>query len=45
MKQKKGFTLREVCGQKVVVAEGLEAINFGVADEFLFMSINNISNK
>lgn len=29
MKQKKGFTLREVCGQKVVVAEGLEAINFG----------------
>ena len=29
MKQKKGFALREVCGKKVVVAEGLEAINFG----------------
>ena len=29
MKQKKGFVLREVCGEKVIVAEGLETINFG----------------
>ena len=29
MKQKKGLTLRDVCGKKVIVAEGLEAINFG----------------
>ena len=29
MKLKKGFVLREVCGEKVVVGEGLETINFG----------------
>ena len=29
MKLKSGFVLREVCGQKVIVAEGLEAIDFG----------------
>ena len=29
MKQKKGFTLRQVCGENVIVGEGLEAINFG----------------
>ena len=29
MKLKKGFVLREVCGEKVIVAEGLETINFG----------------
>ena len=29
MKQRKGFVLREVCGEKVIVGEGLEAVNFG----------------
>ena len=29
MKQKEGFVLREVCGEKVIVGEGLGAINFG----------------
>ena len=29
MKQKKGFVLREVCGEKVIVGEGLGAVNFG----------------
>jgi hypothetical protein len=29
MKLKKGFVLREVCGERVVVGEGLETINFG----------------
>ena len=29
MKLKKGFVLREVCGQKVIVAEGLSAVDFG----------------
>ena len=29
MKIKKGFVLREVCGEKVIVGEGLDAINFG----------------
>ena len=29
MKLKSGFILREVCGQKVIVAEGLEAVDFG----------------
>ena len=29
MKIKKGFVLREVCGQNVIVGEGLEALNFG----------------
>lgn len=28
MKQKSGFTLRNVCGEHVIVAEGLEVINF-----------------
>ncbi len=28
MRQKKGFVLREVCGENVIVAEGLEVINF-----------------
>lgn len=28
MRQKKGFTLRNVCGENVIVAEGLEVINF-----------------
>lgn len=28
MKKKKGFTLRNVCGEHIVVAEGLENINF-----------------
>ena len=28
MKQKKGFVLREVCGEKVIVGEGIEAVNF-----------------
>lgn len=29
MRIKKGFVLREVCGQSVIVGEGLDAINFG----------------
>ena len=29
MKIKKGFVLREVCGEHVIVGEGLGAINFG----------------
>ena len=29
MKIKKGFVLREVCGERVIVGEGLGAINFG----------------
>ncbi len=29
MKQKKGFVLREVCGERVIVGEGLGAIDFG----------------
>ena len=29
MKIKKGFVLREVCGEKVIVGEGLRAVNFG----------------
>lgn len=29
MKKKKGFVLREVCGEKVLMGEGLEAIDFG----------------
>ncbi len=28
MKQKKGFTLRDVCGEHVIVAEGVENIDF-----------------
>ena len=29
MKLKKGFVLREVCGEKVIVGEGVETVNFG----------------
>ena len=29
MKKKNGFAIREVCGEKVIIGEGLEAINFG----------------
>ncbi|MBR1410453.1 MAG: PqqD family protein [Prevotella sp.] len=29
MKQKKGFVLRQVCGENVIVGEGLGAVNFG----------------
>lgn len=29
MKIKKGFVLRQVCGQHIIVAEGLESLNFG----------------
>ena len=29
MRIKKGFVLREVCGQHVIIGEGLGAINFG----------------
>lgn len=28
MRQKKGFTLRDVCGEKVIMAEGIEVVNF-----------------
>ena len=29
MRQKKGFVLRVVCGEHVIVGEGLGAVNFG----------------
>jgi hypothetical protein len=29
MKQKKGFVLRDVCGENVIVGEGIETIDFG----------------
>ncbi len=29
MKLKKGFVLREVCGEQVVLGEGLNAVDFG----------------
>lgn len=29
MRQKEGFILRDVCGEKVIVGEGLEVIDFG----------------
>jgi hypothetical protein len=29
MKIKEGFVLRQVCGENVIVGEGLDAINFG----------------
>ena len=29
MKLKKGFVLREVCGENVIIGEGLETVNFG----------------
>lgn len=28
MRQKKGFVLREVCGENVIVAEGIDVIDF-----------------
>lgn len=28
MRIKKGFVLREVCGERVIIGEGLDAINF-----------------
>ena len=28
MKQKKGFALRTVCGENIIVAEGLETVDF-----------------
>ena len=29
MKQKEGFVLREICGEKAVIAEGLKVVDFG----------------
>lgn len=29
MKIKKGFVLREVCGEKIIVGEGAETVDFG----------------
>ena len=29
MRIKQGFVLRDVCGEKVIVGEGLGAVNFG----------------
>ena len=29
MRQKKGLVLRDVCGEKVIIGEGLEAMDFG----------------
>ena len=29
MRQKKGFVLRDICGEKAIVGEGLETVNFG----------------
>lgn len=29
MRLNKGFVLREVCGEKVIVGEGLKTVNFG----------------
>ena len=29
MRQKKGLVLRDVCGEKVIIGEGLEAVYFG----------------
>ena len=29
MRQKEGFVLREICGEKVIVAEGLKVVDFG----------------
>lgn len=36
MKRKEGFILRTICGEKVIVGEGLGAINFGK-----LISLNN----
>ena len=30
MRLKKGFVLREVCGEKVIVGEGAETVDFGI---------------
>jgi len=29
MKQKKGFVLRDVCGEKAIIGEGVETVDFG----------------
>ena len=29
MKQKEGFVVRDICGEKAVVAEGLKVVDFG----------------
>lgn len=29
MKKKDGFVLREVCGEKVIIGEGIDAVDFG----------------
>ena len=29
MKQKDGFLVREICGEKVIVAEGMKVVDFG----------------
>ena len=29
MRQKKGFVLRDICGEKAIVGEGVETVNFG----------------
>lgn len=29
MRQRKGLVLRDVCGEKVIIGEGLEAVDFG----------------
>ena len=29
MRQKEGFVLRDVCGEKVIVGEGLDTVDFG----------------
>ena len=29
MRQKEGFVLREICGEKAVIAEGLKVVDFG----------------
>ena len=29
MRQKNGFVLRKICGENVIIGEGLEAIDFG----------------
>ena len=29
MRQKKGFVLRDICGEKAIVGEGVETVDFG----------------
>lgn len=36
MRQKKGFVLRDICGEKAIVGEGVETVNFGK-----FISLND----